>query len=181
MNETIDKRKYAALWRSKNRDKWASYSKKWRLNNKEHVKEYSRKYELIRKESRRISGKIWRAANREKVKEKNRIWFIKKAGYWKEYAKNNPLVQINSAHKRRAKMETTDISYKWLRELFKENNLCKLCGIEMHGNGMEMTGKTLDHIIPLCMNGTHTKDNVRVICRKCNLTRPKDGSDNICQ
>ena len=39
--------------------------------------------------------------------------------------------------------------------------------------------KTLDHIIPInkkC-NGLHIMANVRYICRKCNGTRPKDGSD----
>ena len=39
----------------------------------------------------------------------------------------------------------------------------------------------LDHIIPLNpkASGTHTTDNVRFICLKCNLKRPKDGSDII--
>jgi 5-methylcytosine-specific restriction endonuclease McrA len=37
--------------------------------------------------------------------------------------------------------------------------------------------KHLDHIIPVVMGGTHTMGNVRIICRTCNLSRPKDGSD----
>lgn len=37
--------------------------------------------------------------------------------------------------------------------------------------------KQLDHILPLNIGGTHTVGNVRIICRTCNLARPKDGSD----
>lgn len=38
-------------------------------------------------------------------------------------------------------------------------------------------GMQIDHIIPLNIGGTDIRENVRVICRTCNLTRPKDGSD----
>lgn len=37
--------------------------------------------------------------------------------------------------------------------------------------------KHLDHIIPINQGGPHDPQNVRVICRTCNLTRPRDGSD----
>jgi 5-methylcytosine-specific restriction endonuclease McrA len=39
--------------------------------------------------------------------------------------------------------------------------------------------KELDHIVPLGVGGTHTVGNVRIICRDCNLRRPKDGSDYV--
>jgi hypothetical protein len=32
-------------------------------------------------------------------------------------------------------------------------------------------------MVPLGVGGTHTIGNVRIICRTCNLRRPKDGSD----
>lgn len=55
---------------------------------------------------------------------------------------------------------------------------CPLCGCQM----TEEAGprqKQLDHIEPVCVGGTHTHGNVRIICRTCNLERPKDGSDLV--
>lgn len=34
---------------------------------------------------------------------------------------------------------------------------------------------TLDHILPQCIGGTHTKENLRVMCRHCNAARPVSG------
>jgi 5-methylcytosine-specific restriction endonuclease McrA len=35
----------------------------------------------------------------------------------------------------------------------------------------------VDHILPLAAGGTHTKDNLRILCPSCNCSRPIDGSD----
>jgi hypothetical protein len=51
------------------------------------------------------------------------------------------------------------------------------CGIELTDIPFLLNSKELDHIIPLNIGGTHTIGNVRIICRKCNSSRPKDGSD----
>ena len=41
--------------------------------------------------------------------------------------------------------------------------------------------KTIDHITPLNKKckGKHVKSNIRFICFKCNITRPKDGRDIV--
>lgn len=54
---------------------------------------------------------------------------------------------------------------------------CKICGIFLTGKPGKPNSKQLDHIIPINIGGTHTHGNVRIICRTCNLARPKDGSD----
>jgi hypothetical protein len=55
---------------------------------------------------------------------------------------------------------------------------CPLCRRRMvegpRGNPRQ---KQLDHIVPLCVGGSHTRGNVRVICASCNQRRPTDGSD----
>lgn len=61
-----------------------------------------------------------------------------------------------------------------------ETTHCELCGIELDSNGSKYpNGKQLDHITPLNVGGMHTKDNIRFICLKCNVSRPHDGSDNL--
>jgi hypothetical protein len=54
---------------------------------------------------------------------------------------------------------------------------CPLCGIAMTSKLGQPNSKHLDHVVPLAIGGTHTHGNVRIVCRTCNLKRPKDGSD----
>lgn len=54
---------------------------------------------------------------------------------------------------------------------------CPLCRIKMTSKPGLPNSKHLDHIVPIAAGGTHTHGNLRVICRTCNLSRPKDGSD----
>lgn len=54
---------------------------------------------------------------------------------------------------------------------------CPLCDVRMTDKPHLPNSKELDHILPVNQGGTHTHGNVRIICRKCNQSRPKDGSD----
>lgn len=67
----------------------------------------------------------------------------------------------------------TDITWEWLAELRFDTKICPLCSCIMVRNGREAHGKTLDHIVPINIGGLHTKDNVRFICKRCNLGRSK--------
>lgn len=51
------------------------------------------------------------------------------------------------------------------------------CAVRLTGIPFQPNSKELDHIVPLGCGGTHTVGNVRIICRGCNLSRPKDGRD----
>lgn len=54
---------------------------------------------------------------------------------------------------------------------------CPLCEVRLVNEPYLPASKELDHIVPLNVGGTHTLGNVRIICRTCNIGRPKDGSD----
>lgn len=54
---------------------------------------------------------------------------------------------------------------------------CPLCSVKLADQPYLPASKELDHIIPRGVGGTHTHGNVRIICRSCNVRRPKDGSD----
>lgn len=56
---------------------------------------------------------------------------------------------------------------------------CPLCAVKLVNQPYLPASKELDHIVPQGVGGTHTHGNVRIICRSCNLRRPKDGSDYI--
>ena len=59
----------------------------------------------------------------------------------------------------------------------KRARKCPLCDVRMTSKPHLPNSKELDHILPVNQGGTHTHGNVRIICRKCNQSRPKDGSD----
>lgn len=79
--------------------------------------------------------------------------------------------------KRRTVQRVTDITAQFERDLRKCAEHCPLCDARLTDQPNEPNSKHLDHIVPICMGGTHTMGNVRIICRTCNLARPKDGSD----
>lgn len=62
--------------------------------------------------------------------------------------------------------------------LLASHDHCPLCEKRMTDDRGPLQ-KQLDHIVPIGIGGTHTVGNVRVICRSCNLSRPKDGSDVV--
>lgn len=72
---------------------------------------------------------------------------------------------------------TPDVELK----LRGEARACPLCEVRLIDEPYQPASKELDHIVPLGVGGTHTVGNVRIICRQCNLERPKDGSDFVGQ
>jgi hypothetical protein len=57
----------------------------------------------------------------------------------------------------------------------KDNGQCYLCKVETHlensKNNYQPKLSTVDHIIPFSKGGSHTWDNVRNCCLKCNITK----------
>jgi hypothetical protein len=147
------------------------FSRKWYRENKEYAAQMNKIYKQSPeiKEMYRVSNRKWVEKNKEKVKL-----------YQREYRKTIKcrVCDKNKTYKRRGKMKFTDITTTWLKDLFLKTTHCELCNVELDNKGNKYpNGKQLDHILPLVAGGTHMKNNVRYICLKCNVSRPKDGSD----
>lgn len=171
--------------------------KQYELNNKDRFKEKnsekSKKYYQKRKidplflEKRRKNTKNWQRQNIEKRKEycknyneinKERISernkkYLKK---WRE-SENGKIYMRNNWNLRRNLIKESDITIDWLKDFVKNSSFCELCKCELKNYKGHPESRQLDHIIPVNIGGTHTKDNVRYLCRTCNLRRPKNGSD----
>jgi 5-methylcytosine-specific restriction endonuclease McrA len=84
-------------------------------------------------------------------------------------------VRRNNRHSYRARLKAaranTDVTPRFIAQLRRRTTHCELCltslGPDAH----------LDHIVPLAIGGTHTRDNLRFLCPTCNCSRPIDGSD----
>lgn len=78
---------------------------------------------------------------------------------------------------RRTALRHTDITAPYIGQLRREARRCPMCSVKLTDEPNQPNSKHLDHIVPVVIGGTHTVGNVRIICRTCNLRRPKDGSD----
>ena len=80
-------------------------------------------------------------------------------------------------HRRKDWSRLTDITPEYELKLRAKAKRCPLCRVKLADVPYLSHSKELDHVIPKGAGGTHTIGNVRIICRACNLARPKDGSD----
>jgi len=60
----------------------------------------------------------------------------------------------------------------FLVKLFEQTKTCIYCGITLTSYGENpMTNGVLDHIKPLSLGGSHTRQNLQVLDSKCNLLK----------
>jgi 5-methylcytosine-specific restriction endonuclease McrA len=97
---------------------------------------------------------------------------------WRE--NNDPRYEIlkaresNKVHRRRVRITaTSDVSNSFLRKLRLSRKTCPLCGVRFS----EGNRASVDHVIPLALGGTHTRDNLRLCCCSCNSRRGATLSD----
>lgn len=81
------------------------------------------------------------------------------------------------SHKRRGLLAQAGSDQ--LAALLRAAVTCPLCGVTYTDQAMQPTSREIDHILPLAAGGTHALANLRVTCRRCNLARPRDGSDVV--
>jgi hypothetical protein len=158
-------------------------TKEWREKENKHYTEYHKEYYQKNKEEQLEKHRKYYEENKEAIIEKAKTYYENNSDVVKENVKSyrktkrGREVKRNSSAKRRA-IITDKIDTDFLIQLKESTEKCPLCGCLLsEEDGDEKYH--LDHIIPLNIGGSHSKENVRYICRKCNLTRPKDGSDTI--
>ncbi len=124
-------------------------------------------------------------SNPEKYKERERLYrqmhpenMALKQRRWREMNHLSWLLSARlSASKRYAakfKKEPSEFTQSdWLNLLSEYNNACAYCGSK--------TNMTVDHVIPLCGGGAHTKSNIVPCCRKCNTLKGIKTKENFMQ
>lgn len=145
-------------------------AQKWRDEHPEEHRENQRNYRLDNLEACRERNKKWNLENPELVAE-----------YKRKYAEENPELTNESARKwrqthlehkriltrqRRARIrgaEGTITKEEWDSVIEKFGPACLCC--------KEVKPLTMDHIIPIFCDGSHTIDNVQPLCLSCNSSK----------
>jgi 5-methylcytosine-specific restriction endonuclease McrA len=154
----------ARKWAKDNPEKNKEKSKKWDKEHPGYVSSMMKKSRDKDPEKDRQRCRDWKKAN----PEKHRQWGI-------DHPEKVNASRKQYFHKRRLILKDTDITIDFLIHLKEDAKICPLCGKEMIDISVPFhpDQKQLDHILPISLGGRHYKDNVRIICGKCNDSRPR--------
>lgn len=176
---------YKRLWNIKHREEQLKKKKIYRETHQNEIKESRKRYKEKHNDRIVQGNKKYYEKNREKINDKRtnyrQLHKEKMQQQQREAYRENPERWKNGVSKRRAIKKVTDITTEWLRRLYQETDNCPICNIELDKIKCNNypNGSHLDHIIPLNVGGLHMMNNVRIICFKCNMKRPRDGRDVI--
>lgn len=155
----------------------AEYDKAYYLKNRDRLLSGVRRYAALNREKKSKANAAWYAKNAERLNAHRRarylIYRTEILAKHQQYrnTERGRLVARNHDIKRRrlTKRAFSDITGDFLLGLRTSTPNCLECKcVLLTGPTYHPQQATLDHIIPLSKGGTHTKTNVRYICRKCN-------------
>ena len=91
--------------------------------------------------------------------------------YRKEWrAKHREQICLYSHNRRAMKLNSLPnfTSEEWGEIKQRYSNSCACCGLKE-----TITNLTVDHIIPLCKGGRHSKENIQPLCLSCNIHKAR--------
>ena len=115
-------------------------------------------------EVKRASGR--RAYQRNKEQKKARA---------NQYRIDNPDARADAQQRRRAKKAGAKIERVLRADILERDGpSCAMCGVEtiqpVYAKPIK-NERHYDHIVPLCRGGSHSMDNMRILCAGCNLRK----------
>lgn len=178
-------------WRERNSERISAERRAKYSANPEPVREYMRNRYIKDPSARCDAIAEWRKANPEKQREMNRNWYVSNAAKAKaaakayreanseackvisrrrskeHYEKNKDKYYLRSATRRAMKSGSRGTLSAGIRKrlFLDQKGLCVYCRIELGDS------PHLDHKVPLVKGGTHTDDNVQLLCQQCNLSK----------
>lgn len=105
----------------------------------------------------------WRRENEAKLRDyRRKAW----ANYRAKHPAKARAINTTSAARRRAQKRPSDETTAFIKFLYAHQTHCPHCF-----RLLQETGKTVDHIIPLCKGGLHTPNNLILMCKPCNSSK----------
>jgi hypothetical protein len=163
----------------KNKERLHKLSKIWRKNNPDKVaamkKRHYQKYKEIisqKKKHERLSNPVLASEKRKKYVDahRNLIRTINKRAALKSPEKTK---QYKRNRKARIRGARGTVSTKLVADLMAaQGNVCVCCNSKISENPVSNERKAhLDHIMPICLGGKHSIENLQWLCEPCNLEK----------
>ena len=150
----------------------------WYAANRDVVRARTAAWCLANPERAAAARADWQRKNPEKVAVRNKKWRddnleMQRAGRKRRYWQN-PERAIAKVQRRHAVTRGVAAELVTLSEIIaRDGTACYICGRSTDPKApykSELKAH-LEHVIPLASGGTHTKDNLRCACRRCNILK----------
>lgn len=175
----------AKRYQQEHKEEKMIYMEQYRQDNKEKLVAWGKQYWQINKEKIAIRAKRYRRIHKKEIvasqkqyrqKHKTEIAICKKQYNQTEKGKSE---HCKASHKRRtleknAKYENFDPN----EVLRRDGYICQACGKKTRPdfkNQFHPLYPNLDHIVPLSLGGSHTRQNTQCLCRHCNIVKHNTG------
>ncbi len=153
-------------------------NEEWRQANPEKTRQYAIESRKNNPQKHRDNVKRFRDKNKELVykrvkewKDKNKELVLK---YTREWKRRNPervsISELPGRVRRRGNTNRETINEFMIETpMWHGGYYCEKCGREL--NFSEKRILHIDHVIPLVLGGNGNKENLQLLCQKCNLTK----------
>lgn len=173
------RRAQVMAWYSRNKEKALMRSRERRQANLEYYRaKYKERHKQHQEQEREYRRHRWANLTQEERDALNAKWRDYKREYQARYPrrgevgrnwrKRYPERNAEKERRRVARKKKAPVIEKIdrLAIIARDNGTCYLCGTKPTGSDL-----TIDHVVPLSKGGSHTADNLRVACRRCNIRK----------
>lgn len=154
-----------------NREKNAAASRSWYWRNRDKASEKAKRYYADNRERLRAINKKWREANPERRKATFDAFYRENADAQRErsrrWKRENPDKVAAINHRRRVRISRAKENFtaaEWIQLKRQYDNRCLCCG----RSDIELT---IDHVLPLSMEGSNSISNIQPLCKSCNSSK----------
>jgi len=168
-------------------DRARARHQRWYNANREYYVRYHREYYAANRD-RYLA--YYRVRHSKETPGFRHMWYVRRREYFQVYVETNKERIRENGHKWRQRHpeKHADIYNRYRARkrnapriekidrkaiIERDNWTCYLCGVTCTPQNV-----TLDHVVPLYRDGTHTADNLRVACRPCNSRK---GTKLLCE
>lgn len=171
-------KQYSRDYNSANPEKLRARSKRFRLCNPEKVSKWNRSWYLKNADKQNCKSKKWAKDHPDRCRSIARALYKESPAKYRQWSadwqKDNPEKVANYARIRRARKQNVVVepvtTKDWRDILDLWYYHCAYCLMPQE---LLPSTLTMDHVIPLCRGGVHSKDNLVPACLHCNCAKGK--------
>ncbi len=144
-------------------------SQRWKARNPEHIRMYRSVHDAAHRDENIVRCRRWYRENKDKIRIYRKRLYEERQKSTNtaavlEYRRRNPGKHAEIENRRRSRLLgqfVAAVDPRAIRE--RDRDLCGICN-----KPVPPTERSLDHITPISLGGTHEPSNVQLAHRRCN-------------